>query len=294
MYGDHPMTSSADIVIINYNDKLHIQRAIESALNQTWKNTKVIMVDDGSDSETRELYKKYEGQIELIQLEREDKKSRTPSRARNAGIEKANSDFICFLDSDNYYESGFIENLIKLDKDFQFCNWEIVGLENYKVHIEQIYKGNDFLRNYLQYQHLDHQAILIKREYLDKVGHYDIKLSRSQDCDLIARLALGGGEYYHTGYKGFVFEKHEEDQTKSIASVYGKTLWTLKNNISISWLLGMLNDPYKILSYNQAIFDFCNAEDWKVEYNNSDFKTLRKSHLEMLGMELSENVEPKN
>jgi glycosyltransferase involved in cell wall biosynthesis len=284
------MKSTADIVIINYNDKIHIDRAINSAINQTWNDTSVIVVDDGSDEETRSLYAKYGDKIKLIQLEREDKNKRTPSRARNSGIENADGDFICFLDSDNYYETGFIENLIKFDKDFQFCNWEIVGIENYKVNIEQVYKGHDFLRNYLQFQHLDHQAILMKRSYLNKVGYYDERLPRSQDCDLIARLALGGGEYYHTGYKGFVFEKHEQDQTKTVASVYGKTMWTLKNNISIAWLLGLLNDPYKILSYNQAIFDFCNAQEWKIDYNNSDFKTLRKSHLDMLGMELSESA----
>jgi len=278
----------ADIVIINYNDTQRIDRCIQSALNQTYKKTTVIVVDDGSNEETREIYKKYEGQIKLIQLERTDKTARTPSRARNEGIKNADSDFIAFLDSDNYYNSTFIENLIKFDKDYAFCNWEIVGLQSYKVNIEQVWKGQDILNNYLKYQHLDHQAILFKRSYLDKIGHYDEKLARSQDCDLIARAIIGKGEYYHTAKRGFIFEKHEEDQGKNIASIHGKTLWTLKNNINITWILGLLNTPYAVMSYYQAINDFITLDEWKIVYNDSEFRQFHESHLEMLGIEKSE------
>jgi len=277
------------IIIINYNDKIRIQRAIESAINQTWQDKEVIVVDDGSDFETREIYKNYD--IKLIQLERDDYSKRTPSRARNEGIKVAKGERICFLDSDNYYEKTFIEDLIKYDKDVVFCNWEITGLQNYKVNIEKVWNFKlPTLQNYLMYQHLDHQCLLIKKEYLDKVGFYDERLPRSQDCDMIVRLILAGGEFIHVPKKLFVFEKHESDQMKTIASIYGKTLWTLKNNINIQWLLGLLNDPLLILSFHRAINHFCSSKEWQEDYKKSEFKKLLQSHREILLTELKEKV----
>jgi len=281
--------TQADIVIINYNDKQRIQRAIESALNQTYQNTNVIVVDDGSDKETRRLYEKYKNGITLVQLERTDKTARTPSRARNAGIDISTGDFISFLDSDNYYQSTFIENLIKHDKDYAFCNWDIVGLEPYAVNIEQVWNRPNILENYLSFQHLDHQCILMRRAYLDKVGKYDDRLPRSQDCDLIARLILGGGEYFHDANKGFVFEKWQENQTKSIASTHGKALWSLKLNINIGWMAGMMQNPYNMMGVYRAIDDFMHKPEWKEDYDKSQFKEMNESHMQMLGIEQSES-----
>ena len=88
----------------------------------------------------------------------------------------------------------------------------------------------------------------------------------------------------------FYFEKHEDDQMKSIASLYGKTLWTLKNNINIGWLQGLLNGPMAMLSFHKAINDFCTLDQWNKEYNNSEFKRLVGDHLNLLGGELKEKV----
>ena len=282
------------IVVINYNDKLRVKRAIDSALNQSWKNTEVVVVDDGSDSETRNIYSEYKN-INLVQLERKDKEARTPSGARNAGIKASSGEYICFLDSDNYFEPGFVEELIKLDVEVGFCNWEIVGKENYKVNIERVWnfglisqqENMGILQNYLSHTHLDHQCLLIKKEYLNTVGHYDERLPRSQDCDLIVRLILGGGNWAFNPKKLFTFEKHEDDQMKSVASIHGKALWSLKNNVNINWLFPTVQQsPYYLMSLIKAIDDF---KSWK-EYDKSDFKTMIKDHGKLLKGEMIEQV----
>jgi glycosyltransferase involved in cell wall biosynthesis len=255
------------IVIINYNDKVRVQRAIESALEQTYKDKEIILVDDGSDEETRKIYENYD--VNLVQLEREDKSLRTPSRARNAGIKEAKGDYICFLDSDNYYDKEFVEECMKFPADVMYCNWSIVGLEAMDIDIERVWKsGQGLLENYLQHQHLDHQCLLIKRSVLDKAGYYDDRLPRSQDCDLIVRLMLNSEEFKHISKRLFFFEKHEEDQNKWIASVYGKALWTLK----------------------QAIQDFKTKDEWKEDYEKSAYKKFEAKVQELLNKEQSEVV----
>ncbi len=280
------------IVVINYQDKVRVGRAIESALRQTWQDKEVIVVDDGSDQETRDIYNNYK--VDLVQLERDDETARTPSRARNAGIKKATGDYICFLDSDNYYSTTFVEDLVKYNSDVAFCNWQIIGLENYTSNIETVWDfKKPILENYLRSQHLDHQCLLIKRAYLDKVGYYDERLPRSQDCDLIVRLILGKGGFQHIPKCGFFFEKHEKDQSKKIASVYGKTLWTLKNNINVSWLQGWLNNPGSLISHMRAINDFVTHGQWKDDYEGSDFKKIYEQTNAQLWEELKEKVDGK-
>ena len=263
----------ASIVIINYNDKIRVDRAINSALNQTYRYKEVIVVDDGSDDETRKIYDRFKDKITLVQLERKSKTERNPSRARNAGIEVATGSYICFLDSDNYYSKDFIAELMKYESDVMYCDWSIIGLDKYSAVIKNVWDmEKPILENYLKYTHLDHQCLLIKKELLDKVGNYDERLPRSQDCDMIVRLMLASDKWHYINKSLFFFEKHEEDQTKSIASIYGKTLWTLKNNLNFMWLSDIIRrSPYYLLAFQRAVEDFRGKEIWKDDRLRSEF-----------------------
>jgi glycosyltransferase involved in cell wall biosynthesis len=297
----------ASIIIINYNDKLRVRRAIECAINQTHKDTEVILVDDGSDKETREIYTDYLDRITLIQLQRDDESARTPSRARNAGYKACTGEYVCFLDSDNYYEVDFIEKMIKEQYPIAMCNWEIIGLEKYPVNIENVWKPQEMdLNNYLMSQHLDHQCLLVKKSVLNEIllddGElYDYRLPRSQDCDLIVRLMLllnGDMPRYRfmlVPFNLFKFEKHENDQTKTLASIHGKTLWTLRNNLNIAWLSPLLNNAGSMLSYLRAITDFKTLPEWKKDYDKSGFKEISEQHERELNLERKEkHAIPKN
>ena len=283
-------TMKASIIIINYNDKKRVCRAIDSGINQTWKDKEIIVVDDGSDKETRELYNKYSGKIKLIQLERDDNEARTPSRARNAGIEKATGDYICFLDSDNYYDYKFIEECLKYPYDVMFCDWEIIGLEKRIINIYQIWNNQyNLLQNYLNFNNIDHQCLLIKRSILNDVGLYDERFPRSQDCDLIVRLILKTEKWKYIPKRLFFFEKHEQDQTKGIASIYGKTLWTLKNNINIAWMANIIaRSPMAIIPIQKAMTDFMTDKKWEKNYKNSEFEQIYLQFSTILEKENSE------
>ena len=96
------------IVIPCFNDFQYVEQAINSALNQTYPHKEIIVVDDGSNFQTKEILKQLEPKItKLISQENQGQ-----SKARNAGIEAAKGDYILVLDSDDYLELTFCEKAI--------------------------------------------------------------------------------------------------------------------------------------------------------------------------------------
>lgn len=103
------------IVIPFYNRVDKTLVALKSALNQTYKNTEVILVNDGSNTDLSKLLKFIKGyqNIKLITIEG----NRGPAVARNLGIDKADGEYIAFLDSDDeFLESKIETQLIEMKK----------------------------------------------------------------------------------------------------------------------------------------------------------------------------------
>jgi glycosyltransferase involved in cell wall biosynthesis len=97
------------IVIACYNDADNIEKAVLSALNQTYSNKEVIIVDDGSNAETKSILKKMETKIsKLITQENQGQ-----SIARNNGIRAAKGHYILNHDSDDFFEVSFCEKAIE-------------------------------------------------------------------------------------------------------------------------------------------------------------------------------------
>jgi len=102
--------SLISIIIPCYNDAQYIEQSVLSALNQTYPYKEVIVVDDGSNEETKAVLKKLETKItKLITQE-----NKGQSTARNIGIQEAKGDYILALDSDDYFEPTFCEKAIDI------------------------------------------------------------------------------------------------------------------------------------------------------------------------------------
>ena len=98
------------IIIPCYNDSQFVRQSVNSALNQTYSNIEVIVVDDGSDSITKIILKELEPKItKLITQE-----NRGQSTARNVGIKEAKGEYILVLDSDDYLDLSFCNKAISV------------------------------------------------------------------------------------------------------------------------------------------------------------------------------------
>ena len=98
------------IIIDNYNYGRFIQDAIESALNQTYPNVEVIVVDDGSTDNSREIISRYAsaGLVKAVLKENGGQAS-----AMNAGFEVSSGDLVVFLDSDDVLKPEAIEVAVR-------------------------------------------------------------------------------------------------------------------------------------------------------------------------------------
>ena len=91
-----------DIILPNYNSALYIEDTIKSVINQTYKNWKLIIVDDCSDKNTKLILKKFSKhkKIKIIWLN----KNKGAGYCRNLAIQKSNSQYIAFIDSDDIWK----------------------------------------------------------------------------------------------------------------------------------------------------------------------------------------------
>lgn len=98
------MPKPVSIIINNYNYARFVRQAIESALAQTYENTELIIVDDGSTDDSVEIIKEYDDQATVILKENGGQAS-----AFNVGVARAAGDLILLLDSDDYLYPEAVE-----------------------------------------------------------------------------------------------------------------------------------------------------------------------------------------
>lgn len=94
------------IVITNYNYGKYLSGAIDSALNQTRKADEIIVVDDGSTDNSREVLKAYQGKVKII-----TQSNQGVAAARSTGLEAASHPFVTLLDADDTIQPNFIAQL---------------------------------------------------------------------------------------------------------------------------------------------------------------------------------------
>ena len=103
------MTSRALVTILinNYNYGRFLKDAIDSALNQTYRNLEVIVVDDGSTDDSREIIAGYGNEIISVLKENGGQAS-----ALNAGFAASRGEIICLLDSDDSFDACKVERVV--------------------------------------------------------------------------------------------------------------------------------------------------------------------------------------
>jgi glycosyltransferase involved in cell wall biosynthesis len=196
MQGNNDMKNPLlSIVISCYNDADYIEQAVTSAFNQTYSNKEVIVVDDGSNIETKAVLKKLESKI--TKLITQDNQGQ--SIARNNGIREAKGEYILNLDADDFFEPTFCEKAInKFEEDQEIaivtCN---VNRFNTSGTIDIFFPNGGFLNNFL-FSNSAMGSSMFKRKDWERCGGYEEKLPilGLEDWEFYIQILKFGGYAY--------------------------------------------------------------------------------------------------
>jgi glycosyltransferase involved in cell wall biosynthesis len=182
------------VLISVYNGEKWVGEAIDSVINQTFKNFEIIAVNDGSTDRTKTILKKYAEIDQRVKLVDKEKSGLTDSL--NLGLFLARGEWIARMDADDLSVSDRIEKQHNLVNSNLGLN--LVGSGMYRIDENGIIKGK-YIYPKMHGQLLDklmgfesifpHSSAFIKLVDLLKVGGYRIRFKKSQDYDLWMRLS---------------------------------------------------------------------------------------------------------
>lgn len=179
----NPLVSA---IIPTHNRADLLKRAIDSVLEQTWKNIEIVVVDDASDDKTPELLEELSEKHPITVIRNESSKGAAASR--NIAIEQSTGEFISGLDDDDYWRPKRLELLMDEFEDgySAVCSNDrmVMGEKEFVWKKPAVISLDDLLF----YNRVGNQ-VLTKKVYLKEVGGYDEQLPSAQDYDLWIRLA---------------------------------------------------------------------------------------------------------
>lgn len=201
------MNPLVSIIIPSYNMGGLVVRAVESVLNQTYKEIEIIVVDDGSTDDTRLQLEPYKERITYLY-----KTNGGVCSARNAGLRQAKGEYLGLLDSDDCYMPEKVQrclDFLQKNTDYGFVHTdiyfvdrdgEVLGRSNHPKsrHIgwitDKLLMGN-FIANPTNF---------FRRECYERCGGYEEALFPPGDWDLWLRIS----RYYKIGYIDMPLSKY--------------------------------------------------------------------------------------
>ena len=197
-------TSLVSVVIPTYNSGRFIAQAIQSVLDQSYARYEVIVIDDGSTDETKDVLREFDGRIRYLY-----QANRGPSAARNAGIRLARGEYICFLDADDIWTPNKLEVQLTFmeqhpDIGLVFSDEEEISAEGdicqsllaqSRFHSDLVSQKplQDAFRKLLIENRIPTSTVMVRKACFAKAGLFDESLRVVEDRDMWLRIAANFG-----------------------------------------------------------------------------------------------------
>jgi glycosyltransferase involved in cell wall biosynthesis len=199
---ENPLIS---IVLPVHNGRKYLRQAIESCLNQTYKNIELIIIDDGSTDDSLLIASEFLDSDKRVKVISNEENLNLPA-SLNIGHRKAQGDFITWTSDDNMYQKDAIkklyQTLIKKSVDIVYCDYLIIDDEDKLV-------GQARLKDieFLLFDGIIGACFLYKKEVYERNNGYNEKLFLVEDYDFWLR-ALKHSCYYKIENPGYYFYRY--------------------------------------------------------------------------------------
>lgn len=185
-------TPLVSVVIATYNMGKFLPEAMDSALNQTYENIEVIVIDDGSSDDTKEVIKSYLTDTRVRYIVQENKGQ---SSAKNKGICESRGEYVAFLDADDIWVPEKLEMQIPV-----FAKAKNIGIVYARMlYIDETGRGIRILNTELFRGQISSQLFVcnfvgfgtavVKRECFDRLGGFREEIRMGIDYELWLRFS---------------------------------------------------------------------------------------------------------
>lgn len=177
------------VIIPTYNCEKYICEAIDSVLNQTFQDFEIIVVNDGSTDNTKDVLAKYNGRIRYFYQE-----NKGVSSARNMGIKEANGEYIAFLDSDDMWLKDKLKTQVKIldsrsEVTLVYGRAKRIDQHGIVLDIKPTYPAID-AEGLLEGNRISTMTVMARKACFEEVGLFDKTIIVGEDTDMWIRIAL--------------------------------------------------------------------------------------------------------
>ncbi|MBU0995756.1 MAG: glycosyltransferase [Proteobacteria bacterium] len=186
----HENNPFVSVIIPTYNRGWILKDAVDSVLSQDYPHFELIVVDDGSTDDTKDILNTYGADIQVL------RQSNTGvSAARNRGIRHASGELVAFLDSDDSWFKRKLSDQVSFfnqNPEALICQTEEIWIRNGKrVNPRKIHKklSGIIFEPSLHLCLVSPSAVMMRREFFDRIGYFDETLPACEDYDLWLRAS---------------------------------------------------------------------------------------------------------
>ena len=228
------------VIMSVYNGGKYLKQAINSVLNQTYRNLEYIIIDDGSTDNSLQILKEFKAKDQRILVISRENKGLIPSL--NEGVKLAQGEYIARIDADDVSLPERFEKQLKWieERSLVICGTWADGVDSLGVKVQDMnYPPVDKIRFFvLRHNPFIHSSVVFRKDVFEKVGGYKSFFRHIEDYELWTRIVFK----YKTGNipeKLLLYRFHDGQITK-------------KNNFEMR-LKGIL---VRILAVYRFIFRF--------------------------------------
>jgi glycosyltransferase involved in cell wall biosynthesis len=242
------------IVTVCFNSENYIKDAIESVLNQTYKDIEYIIIDGGSIDKTIDIVKSYGNKISKF-ISEPDKGIYD---AMNKGLKLASGAYIGILNSDDFYiNNNIIEEIVKQIEtnktDSLYADLIYIKADDTNKHIRYWKSGEFISGSFRKGWHPPHPTFFVKTDLYQKFGYFNMDYALAADFELMLRF-LEKEKITTQYYKQAIIKMRLGGATnKRISNIYKQNIECYKafkkNGLSVSLLYPFLRLLPKITQF---------------------------------------------
>ena len=184
------------VIIPLFNKEKFIEATLKSILNQSFIDFEILIIDDGSTDNSAPIIKGFDDS----RIRYYYKENAGVSSARNDGIEKVQSNYISFIDADDYWYPDFLEEMYKVIQKYpeQKVFSAAIEIETSKKVIPASYsivKTSDYeIVNYFTASSKETvictSCAVFHKNIFEEIGTFDIEVKSGQDTDMWIRIGM--------------------------------------------------------------------------------------------------------